>query len=243
MAERVVQLHFGRFVHPVYREQLHAAPAGWRYTSPHPSLRDETAPTKRVIEQQARFARARELAEQAALRLLSEAGYVHVVRAPRDPQATIIHSAERLIRRSPLPYVVDFEHAELFVLYQSVALRRPWAREALERLVLDERLRFLLGWSDAARRSMLAVLGPEAAERAAAKVRVVSPAIRLAAERPHRRGDGPLGRSSSAPRSTRRARSRPSRRCARCAGPTPSNSTWSATPRRNGRRGWPRNPA
>lgn len=192
MTERTVQLHFGRFVHPVYREQLYAVPPGWRYTSPHPALRDETAPTKRIIEQRSRLAPARDLAEQIALRVLSEAGYVHVVRAPREPGATIIHSAERLLLNSPLPYVVDFEHAELFVLYQAAALKRPWARAALERLVLDQRLRFLLGWSDAARRSMLAVLGPKAAAAAEAKIRAVSPAIRLAAERPHRRGDGSL---------------------------------------------------
>lgn len=192
MPDRIVQLHFGRFVHPVYREQMHAVPAGWRYASAHPALQDATAPTKRIIEQGARFAAARAGAERLALRVLSEAGYVHAVRAPHHDGAVLIHSAERLLRNAPLPYVVDFEQAELFVLYQPAALQRPWARRQLERRLLDERLRFLLAWSDAARRSMLAVLGPRARAGVEPKLRVVSPAIRLAAERPHRREDGPL---------------------------------------------------
>lgn len=192
MAERVVQLHFGRHVHPIYREQLHAVPRGWRYASAHPALSDATAPTKRVVEAAARFAAAQTLAERWAIFALSELGYVHRVRARPQPEATLIHSGERLIAGSPLPYVLDFEQAELFALYQSVALRRPWARALLERSLRDERLRFLLAWSDAARRSMLAVLGPEAARAIEPKLRVVPPAIRPAAERPRRRADGPL---------------------------------------------------
>lgn len=192
MSDRVTQLHFGRYVHPIYREQLHAVPDGWRYSSQHPALTDETTPTKRIIERSARFAGARELAEQTALRVLSEAGYVHANRVRSQPGARLIHSAERLIVRAPLPYVLDFEHAELFVLYQPVALRRPWARALLERALLDERLRFLLPWSEAARRSMLAALSASAAERLAPKLRTVGPAIRLATERPHHRTDGRL---------------------------------------------------
>src|SRR5262249_55128220 len=142
--ERVVQLHFGRFVHPIYREQMHAVPDGFRYRASHPALEDETAPTKRIVEQRARLAAARTLAERVALRVLSRAGYVHRVRAPRLPEAELIHSAERLLTRAPLPYVLDFEHAELFVLYQRLALSRPWARGLLARSLEDERLRFLL---------------------------------------------------------------------------------------------------
>lgn len=192
MAERVVQLHFGRHVHPIYREQLHAVPAGWRYASSHPALSDATVPTKRVVEAGTRFAAAQALAERWAIFALSELGYVHRVRAQAQPGATLIHSGERLIADSPLPYVLDFEQAELFTLYQSVALRRPWARVLLERSLRDERLRFLLAWSDAARRSMLAVVSPEASRAVEPKLRVVPPAIRPAAERPRRREGGPL---------------------------------------------------
>ncbi len=192
MAERVVQLHFGRHVHPIYREQLHAVPSGWRYASSHPALSDDTVPTKRVVEAGARFAAAQALAERWAIFTLSELGYVHRVRARPQPGAALIHSAERLIAGSPVPYVLDFEQAELFTLYQSVALRRPWARALLERSLRDDRLRFLLPWSDAARRSMLAVVGPEASRAIEPKLRVVPPAIRPVAQRARRREAGPL---------------------------------------------------
>ena len=102
-AARTVQLHFGRYVHPVYREQLHALPPGWQHASDHPALADTTAPTKLVIERGARFTAAKERAETLALHVLSEAGYVHVTRAPRATGAALIHSAERLLIREPLP--------------------------------------------------------------------------------------------------------------------------------------------
>jgi glycosyltransferase involved in cell wall biosynthesis len=187
VSDRIVQLHFGRFVHPVYREQLHAVPPGWRYEATHPALRDATVPTKRIVEQRSLLAPARTLAERIALRVLSEAGYVHRVRARAVPNSAIIHSCERLLRGSPLPYVLDFEHAELFVLYQRAAFGRPWARAILERALCDDRLRGLLPWSHAARRSLLMLLSPSAAAVVEPKLRVVSPAVRLAAERPRRR--------------------------------------------------------
>lgn len=188
---RIVQLHFGRHVHPIYREQLHAVPPGWAYLSTHPALTEATTPTKRVV-QQGRLAGASRLAERIGGRVVSEAGYVHRVHAKARPSATIIHSCERLLRDAPLPYVVDLEHGLLFTIYHRAALERPWAVRTLERAFLDERLRFLLPWSDAARRSVLAMISEEAAEAVAPKLRVVSPAIRVAAERPRERGDGPL---------------------------------------------------
>lgn len=189
---RTVHLHVGRYPHPLYREQLHAAPEGWRYAWDHPALSDATAPTKRVVERRSRLAGVREAAETGGLRAASELGYVHVNRAPRASGAALIHSAERLLWRSPVPYVLDFEHLVLFVLYQRAALGRPWTRAALERALLDERLRFLLPWSEAAHRSIAAALGPQAAARLEPKVRVVSPAIRLARERAPEPGPGPL---------------------------------------------------
>lgn len=190
MAGRVAQLHFGRFVHPVYREQLHAVPDGWEYAFSHASLSDEAAPTKRILERAGPLGSLREPAEAIAMHALSEAGYVHMVKAPSRPGATIIHSCERLIRRSPLPYVLDFEHAELFVLYQRAALERPWARAILERALRDERLRCLLPWSDAARDSLVAVLSHSARAVVEPKLRTVSPAIRLQADRPRARDSG-----------------------------------------------------
>lgn len=190
--DRVVQLYFGRYAHPVYREQLYAVPEGFRYVSEHQAMSDDTTPTKRVLEQGARFASARRLAERIALRALSRAGYVHRSRVSAQPDAAVIHSCERLLHNSPLPYVLDFEHAELFVLYQRVALSRPWARARLMRELSDERLRFLLPWSDAARQSLFRSLGPDARVRLQARTHVVYPAIRATVERPSRRAAPPL---------------------------------------------------
>jgi glycosyltransferase involved in cell wall biosynthesis len=187
VSERVVQLHLGRYVHPIYREQLHAVPDGFRYSFEHTDLADETAPTKRVVEQRGRFASARRLAERVALRGLSQAGYVRQGRTRAEPGATLIHSCERLLYRSPLPYVLDFEHAELFVMYQHVALSRPWTRAWLLNALSDERLRFLLPWSEAARESLYQALGAGARERLAARTRVVYPAIRALVDRPRPR--------------------------------------------------------
>ncbi len=191
MSDRIIQLHFPPHVHPVYREQLHAVPAGWRYRSDHPELANATAATKRVA-QDGRLGALVRFAESAGARVLSELGYVHRNRGRPAPGASVIHSAERLLWRSPLPYVVDLEHASLFVLYQQAAMDRPWTRTLLERCLFDERLRFLLPWSDAARRSVLTMVSPAAAVRLESKLRTVSPAIRLAAERPRERVSGSL---------------------------------------------------
>ncbi len=179
-------------MHPIYREQLHAVPEGFRYVSEHPALSDDTTPTKRVIEQRSRVAPARDLAERVALRALSSVGYVHTVGAGGKPEATLIHSCERLLRNSPLPYVLDFEHAELFVLYQRAALARPWARAWLLHALCDERLRFLLPWSKAARQSLYRSLGADAHARLDARTRVVYPAIRPAVEQPRQRSTSAL---------------------------------------------------
>jgi glycosyltransferase involved in cell wall biosynthesis len=187
-----VQFQIGRYVHPIYREQMHAVPAGWSYAFTHPSLTARSTPTKRIVEQAARLAAVRDAGEHVALRALSAAGYVHRVAARPLPGATLIHAAERLIWRSPLPYVLDLEHADVFVLYQQAALKRSWTRRLIERALLDDRLRFLLPWSEAARRSVLTVVSPEVAARIAPKLRVVSPAIRPSVERIGERAGGSL---------------------------------------------------
>lgn len=180
---RTVHLHVGRHPHPIYREQLVAAPPGWEYRFEDPALGDATAPVKRVVERRSRLAPLRERGETIALRAASELGYLHVNRAPRA-RCDLVHSAERLLWRSRVPYVLDFEHLILFTIYQRAALGRPWTRALLERALADERLRFLLPWSRAAARSVGTCLGEQAAARLAPKVRVVSPAIRAARERP-----------------------------------------------------------
>lgn len=192
MADRRVALRFGGHVHPVYREQLSAVPPGWRYTWDHPGLSDAQAATKLVIGRSGHLGQAREHAETIALRVLSTLGYIHRIRARAESGVSLIHAAERLLWRSPVPYVLDLEHVELFVLYQRAAFDRPWTRPMLERALLDERLRFLLPWSEAAKRSVLAVISPQAAARLEPKLRVVYPAVRPVVDRVRERRGGPL---------------------------------------------------
>ena len=184
---RRVELRFGRHVHPVYREQLLAQPEGWTYVHNAPELADTAAPTKRIAERRTLLGPLRERAEFLALRLLSAGGYVHHIRPRPQPDVQLIHSAERLLWRSPVPYVVDLEHVDLFVLYQQAAFDRPWTQPLLESALLDERLKFLLPWSDMARRSVLKVVSPEAARALEPKLRTVYPAVRTALEAPRER--------------------------------------------------------
>src|SRR5271163_44145 len=65
----------------------------------------------------------------------------------------IVHSGQSLLDTN-LPYVVDFEHATAFCGYSQYALRRPGFVGALERVLLNPRLKKLLAWSDAASRSL-----------------------------------------------------------------------------------------
>jgi glycosyltransferase involved in cell wall biosynthesis len=189
---RRVELRFGRHVHPVYREQLHAEPEGWSYVHTAPELGDSAAPTKRIAERRSVLGRLRERAESLAIRVLSAGGYVHRIRARPQPGVQLIHAAERLLWRSPVPYVVDLEHVDLFVIYQQAAFDRPWTRPVLESALLDDRLKFLLPWSDAARRSVLKLVSPEAGRALEPKLRTVYPAVRLAAERPRKGTRGTL---------------------------------------------------
>ena len=191
MEARSVEILFGRSVHPIYREQLHAVPTGWRYRFDHPDLTEQSAPTKLIAERGSRLAPAREIAERVALRTLARTGQVRRARAPAS-RATIIHAAEHLLRRSPVPYVVDFEHAALFVLYQPATLESARARRTLEQALLDPRLRLLLGWSDAATRSIASVVSDPVAAALAPKLRTVRPAIRPVATRARSRSDGLL---------------------------------------------------
>jgi glycosyltransferase involved in cell wall biosynthesis len=193
MDQRIVHFHVGRSTHAFFREQLQAAPSGFVYRFAHPGMDGGgDAPTRRLAAQADHLRPLRERAEWAAIRSLSYAGFVRRSRIQPLSGAELVHSAQFLLRDCPLPYVVDFECVETFMLYQRIALRRPWARAALLRALSDPGLRFLLPWSEAARRGMDAAVGPEAAAALAAKTRTVLPAIRPVAARPRVRERGPL---------------------------------------------------
>jgi glycosyltransferase involved in cell wall biosynthesis len=182
MADRIVHLHVGRSVHPIYHEQLYALPAGFSYRYVHPGLADPMTPTVRIVTGNKR-AKSKDL----AVRMLARAGYVRRS-SPKIPHdVDLVHSAQFLLKRPPAPYVVDFEHVAVFSLYQQLALTRPWARARLKRAILDERCRHLMPWSDAARNGLLELI--DGVEH---KVTTVRPAIRPVVEQPRSRGEGPL---------------------------------------------------
>ena len=118
MADRIVHFHVGRSVHPVYAEQLHALPPGFRYRYVHPGLGDATTPPKRVVEQRDTLREARTRAKQAAARTLARAGYVRLSTPRIADDVDLVHSAQFLLRHPRRPYVVDFEQVGVFSLYQ-----------------------------------------------------------------------------------------------------------------------------
>jgi glycosyltransferase involved in cell wall biosynthesis len=192
MSEQIVLFHVGRSTHALFREQLQAVPDGFAYRSSHPGLNADGAATRGIAAHGRSMDRLRERGERAAIRSLSYAGFVRRPRMQPPPGAALVHSAQFLLRDCKLPYVVDFECIEAFVLYQRVALRRPWAREQLRRALTDSQLRFLLPWSEAARRGLQSALGASTAGRLAERTVTVLPAIHPIAERPRVREPGPL---------------------------------------------------
>lgn len=192
MDRRIVHFYVGRSAHAFFREQIRAVPPGFAYRTAHDELEAGGAATRRLAAHGQRLAWLRAPAEWASIRLLSYAGYVRRVRVVPLPGAALVHSAQFLLRGCELPYVVDFECIEAFVLYQRVALHRPWAREQLAHALGATRLRYLLPWSEASRRSLESALGPRVAAGLAERTVTVLPAIHPVAERPRMREPGPL---------------------------------------------------
>ncbi len=192
MSEQIVHFYVGRSTHALFREQLRAIPNGYVYRSSNSEQNEGGAATRGIAAHGRRMDWLRKHGERAAIRLLSYGGFVRRTRLQPLPKTSLVHSAQFLLRDCELPYVVDFECIEAFVLYQRVALRRPWARARLTSALVDPRLRFLLPWSEAARRSLQSALGPAIADRLADRTVTVLPAIHPIAERPRMRGPGPL---------------------------------------------------
>jgi glycosyltransferase involved in cell wall biosynthesis len=193
MGAENVYFHVGRFGHPFFQEQLHAAPAGIAYRTAASGLAEgEGSTPRRIALQGARLRRVRGALEWLAIRGLSRSGYVRRTRLEPPSGCALIHSGQQLLKRSALPYVVDFECVEVFGLYQRVALNRPWARRRLVDALTAQSCRFLLPWSRAAQNGLEAALGSGAASRLLPKTVTVLPAIRPRATRPAQRDSGPL---------------------------------------------------
>lgn len=192
MSDQIVHFHVGRSTHALFREQLQAVPGGFVYRSPRPEQNGDGAATRGIAAHGRQLDWLRGRAEWTAIRSLSCAGFVRRARVRPLHGAKLVHSAQFLLQDCGLPYVVDFECVEAFVLYQRLALRRPWARARLRRALADPHLRFLLPWSEAARRGLQSALGPASVAQLAERTVTVLPAIRPAVERPRVREPGPL---------------------------------------------------
>jgi glycosyltransferase involved in cell wall biosynthesis len=193
MGSKNVYFHVGRFGHPFFQEQLHAAPDGFAYRSAESGSRErEGIAPRRIALENAPLRKARGALEWLAIRGLSRSGYVRRVGLAPPPGCALIHSAQQLLRAPALPYVVDFECIEAFCLYQRIALSRPWARRRLLDALAESSCRFLLPWSQAAQNGLEAALGAVAATRLRPRTVTVLPAIRPRATRASARNAGPL---------------------------------------------------
>jgi glycosyltransferase involved in cell wall biosynthesis len=192
MSEQIVLFYVGNSNHALFREQLRAIPDGYVYRSPNSEQDGGGAATRGIAAHGRRMDWLLKHGERAAIRSLSYGGFVRRTRLQLPPKISLVHSAQFLLRDWELPYVVDFECIEAFVLYQRIALRRPWARARLTSALIDPRLRLLLPWSEAARRGLQSALGPSIARRLADRTVTVLPAIHPVAERPRMREPGPL---------------------------------------------------
>lgn len=191
MSGRHVYFYVGRFGHPFFDEQLRAAPEGFRYEYADREAAASAGP-RQIALSGSRLRVPRAGLERAGLRVLSHAGYVRRRTLEPPSDCALIHSAQQLLRRSPLPYVVDFECLEAFTLYQRVALARPWARRALLDALCQDSCRALLPWSQAAERGLRSAFGEKGAELLAKKTITVLPAICPRASAPAQRTPGPL---------------------------------------------------
>jgi glycosyltransferase involved in cell wall biosynthesis len=191
MSAQQVYFYVGRFGHPFFDEQLRAAPEGFQYASADREATASAGP-RRIALSGGRLRAARAALERVGLRVLSHAGYVRHTTLRPPSRTALIHSAQQLLRRPPVPYVVDFECLEVFTLYQRVALARPWARRVLLDALCQDSCRALLPWSKAAERGLRSAFGDRGAELLANKTVTVLPAIRPRASAPAQRTSGPL---------------------------------------------------
>jgi glycosyltransferase involved in cell wall biosynthesis len=102
------------------------------------------------------------------------------VRKFHEDDYDLVHSGQSLLDTN-LPYVVDFEHAAVFCGYNQYGLRRPGFVRALERILLDKKLKKLLAWSDAAAKSLTNVVNnkDEIAQKVETFYPVMAPARRV----------------------------------------------------------------
>jgi glycosyltransferase involved in cell wall biosynthesis len=189
---RQIYFYVGKRAHPLYCEQFRITPDRFTYVPSNPNLADPSGFSKELARRRALRGRTQRSAKAAAVAALAVAGHIRSVAIDPPPDTALTHSAQFLLKDARRPYVVDFEDIHVFSLYQPLALDRPWARRRLLELLQDPACRYLLPWTDTARRGFLAIIDPRYKDELAARTVTVRPAIRPTVEAPTRRGRGPL---------------------------------------------------
>lgn len=189
---RRVYLYVGKAAHPVYREQYRIVPDGFAYVPSNPQLTQLSDYGPAVAKRATVRGRLARQAKSAAVAVLAAAGHVRSLPLDPPPDTALVHSAQFLWREPRLPYVVDFEDVHVFAFYQRLALERRSARNKLIDAMQHPRCRFLLPWTETARRGFLAALDPGARDELAARTVAVHPAIRPTVTESRPRGGGPL---------------------------------------------------
>jgi glycosyltransferase involved in cell wall biosynthesis len=189
---RRVYFYVGKLAHPVYREQFMITPAGFRYLASSPDLEDVATFGPAVARRLTLAGKLERHAKTAIVGALAMSGYVRTIVLNPPDETALVHSGQYLLKNPTRPYVVDFEDVHVFCFYQHLALERAWAKTRLSAAVRDPACRYLLPWSETARRGFLAALDPATRADVADRTVTVRPAIRPTAAVPRRRGSDPL---------------------------------------------------
>jgi glycosyltransferase involved in cell wall biosynthesis len=189
---RQIYFYVGKRAHPLYCEQFLITPRGFTYVPSNPDLAHPPEFSRQLVRRRALRGRIGRSAKKAAVTALAVAGHIRSVSVRPPPDTALTHSAQFLLKDAAKPYVVDFEDIHVFSLYQALALDRPWGRRRLLELLQDPACRYLLPWTDTARRGFLAMIDARYRSGLAARTITVRPAIRPTVQAPARRARGPL---------------------------------------------------
>jgi glycosyltransferase involved in cell wall biosynthesis len=187
-----IYFYVGKAAHPLYREQFRIVPDNFTYVPSNPDLAEEGDFHETLARRFGLRGRIERRVKTAAVVALAIGGHVRSVSIAAPQNTVLIHSAQVLLKNPPRPYIVDFENLYVFSLYQRIALERPWARQRLTELLHDPACRYLLPWTDTARRGLLTMIDTQSRDQLAARAITVRPAIRATVKNPMRRRAGPL---------------------------------------------------
>lgn len=161
MSPKKVFFYMSGNLHNAYKQMLANPPDGFEYTSSegmafksqpieNPSLKSSLI--KRVAPSISPFYNKAHIhLNKPKSRTLRIEGY------------DLVHSGQSLLD-TPLPYVVDFEHAGAFSGFNQFAFQKEGFKKALRKKLLEKNLKKLIAWSNAAKMSLLNPLQDKAIE-------------------------------------------------------------------------------